>query len=484
MRREKVFYNFVWRFLERCGAQGVTLIVSIILARLLEPKVYGTLALVTVFTTILQAFVDGGLGNALIQKKDADDLDFSSVFYFNIAMCLFLYGLMFFAAPLIAAFYNIHELIPVVRVVSLTLIISGVKNIEQAYVSKNMMFKKFFFATLGGTLGAAVLGIWLAYKGYGIWALVAQNLFNQTVDTVVLWVTVRWHPKKVFSWTRLRTLLAFGWKLLASRLIDTFYNEFRSLVIGKIYSSADLAFYNKGRQFPNLVVNNINDSIDSVLFPTMSNEQKNPETVKNMTRRSISASIYVMAPLLFGLAFCAEPLVKLILTEKWLPCVFYLRVFCVSFVFYPIHTANLNAIKAMGRSDIFLKLELLKKGVGIAALAATMFISVEAMAVSTLAVSVINQVINSWPNKKLLGYSYISQIKDIFPQICIAALMGVVVYTVQFLPLPSLLIVCIQAVSGACLYIGLSILFKIESYHYMRNVLKDIIGRHVREKED
>ena len=233
----KVISNFIWRFAERCGAQLVTFIVSIVLARILMPEDYGTVALVTVFTTIMQVFVDSGLGTALIQKKDADDIDFSSVFYFNLIVCLVLYAGMFAMAPLIATFYNDYTLVPIVRVISLTIIVSGVKGIQQAYVSKNMLFKRFFFATLGGTIFSAFAGIGLAYAGAGVWAIVVQQLSNTIIDTLILWLTVRWRPKRVFSWERLKNLLSFGWKLLVSSLLDTVYNNLRNLVIGKIYTS-------------------------------------------------------------------------------------------------------------------------------------------------------------------------------------------------------------------------------------------------------
>ena len=374
MSSNKVVSNFLWRFLERCGAQGVTFIVSIVLARLLDPSVYGTIALVTVFTIIMQVFVDSGMGNALIQKKNADDLDFSSVFWFNIAMCSVLYLIMFISAPFIASFYNKPELTPVVRVLSLILIISGIKNVQQAYVSRNMLFKRFFFSTLGGTIGAAVVGITMAYLGYGVWALVAQMLFNAAVDTTILWITVKWRPKKQFSLQRLKGLFSFGWKLLVSSLIDAVYNQARQLIIGRMYSSSDLAQYNQGKKFPELIVTNINTSIDSVLLPTLSKAQDAPSVVKSMTRRAIKTSTYIMMPFMVGLAVCAEPLVSLILTDKWLPCVPFLRIFCFSFAFYPIHTANLNAIKALGRSDLFLKLEIIKKVVGIIAILSTMWI--------------------------------------------------------------------------------------------------------------
>lgn len=472
MDSSKVTVNFFWRFLERCGAQGVTFIVSIVLARLLDPNVYGTVALVTVFTTIMQVFIDSGMGNALIQKKDADDLDFSSVFFFNISVCSFLYLIMFFAAPFIAGFYKMPELTPIVRVLSLTLVISGVKNVQQAYVSRNMLFKKFFFSTLGGTIGAAVVGITMAYLGFGVWALVVQMLFNTAVDTIILWITVKWRPKMMFSFKRLKVLFSYGWKLLVSSLIDTVYNDLRQLIIGKLYTSDDLAFYNQGKKFPQLIVTNINTSIDSVLLPTMSKAQDDRSVVRSMTRRAIKTSTYLMMPFMMGLAICAEPLVSLILTDKWLPCVLFMRIFCVSYAFYPIHTANLNAIKAMGRSDLFLKLEIIKKIVGLIAILITMWISVEAMAYSLLVTTVLSQIINSWPNRKLLGYSYLDQIKDMLPQIALSLIMGIILYLVQLIGLNSLLTLCIQIPLGIVIYILGSKVLHIDSYEYVISILK------------
>lgn len=480
-KKEKVLNNFLWRFFERCGAQGVTFIVSIVLARVLDPSVYGTVALVTVFTTILQVFVDSGMGSALIQKKDADDLDFSSVFYFNIGVCSILYGIMFLCAPLIAAFYKMDELTPVIRVLSLIVVISGIKNVQQAYVSRNMLFKRFFFSTLGGTIGAAIVGIVMAYNGFGVWALVAQMLFNAAVDTTILWITVKWRPKKMFSWARLKALFSYGWKLLASALLDTVYNELRQLVIGKIYSKEDLAHYNQGEKFPKLIVSNINTSIDSVLLPTMSKAQDDPDQVKKMTRRAIKTSTYVMMPAMVGLAVCADALVSLILTEKWLPCVPFLRIFCFTFAFWPIHTANLNAIKAMGRSDLFLKLEIIKKIMGIIALVSTMWISVMAMAYSLLVTSVLSQIINSWPNKKLMNYSYPEQVKDMLPQIGLSLSMGAVVYCVQFLGLNNVLTLLIQIVVGVLFYVVFSKIFHIDSYEYIKTSVIGIIKKRKKE---
>ncbi len=475
--KSSVLSNFIWRFAERCGAQFVTVIVSIVLARILSPKDYGQIALITVFTTIMQVFVDSGLGLALIQKKDADELDFSSVFYFNFAVCLISYAFMFATAPYIAAFYKDTSLTPIIRVISLTIVISGVKGIQQSYVSRNMLFKLFFFSTLGGTIFSAFLGIGLAYAGFGVWAIVAQQLSNTAIDTLILWINVKWRPKKMFSWNRLKSLLSFGWKMLVSSLLDTVYNNIRSLIIGKMYSSADLAYYNQGKQFPHTIVNNINSSIDSVLLPSMSSAQDDRTRVKSMTRRSIKTSTYIMAPMMMGLAFCAEPIVQLVLTDKWLPCVPFLRIFCITYMFYPIHTANLNAIKAMGRSDYFLKLEIAKKTVGMTLLISTMWFGVMAMAYSLLLGTLFGMIINSWPNKKLLNYSYFEQMKDILPGIAIAFVMGCCVKVVELLHVSAAATLMIQIPLGAVIYVGASAFFHLESFEYLIEMVKSVLRK-------
>lgn len=470
-----VLKNFMWRFLERCGSQGIAFLVSIVLARKLMPEVYGTVAIVTVFTNILQVFVDSGFGVALIQKKDADQLDFSTVFFFNICFSLLLYAGMFFAAPWIAAFYERPELVPIIRVLSLVVLIAGVRNVQQSYVSRTMQFKKFFYSTLGGTVISGIVSIILVYLDFGVWALVIHTLANAAVSVAILWCTVKWYPSLQFSFRRLKSLFTFGWKLLLSSLIDTLYNNVRALIIGKLYSSEQLAHYDRGKQLPHLIVLNINASIDSVLLPTMSAKQDDTDAVRSMTRRAIKTSSYIMMPLMMGLAVCAEPIVRLVLTDNWLPCVPFLRIFCFTYAFYPIHTANLNAIKAVGRSDLFLYLEIAKKVVGLAAVAATFWISVEAMAYSLLVTTIFSQIINSWPNKKLLGYSYLDQLKDMLPQIGLSCLMGVAVFCVSFLGLPSILTLLIQVPLGAVIYVAGSVIFRLESYTYIMNIAKRYI---------
>ncbi len=477
-----ILSNFIWRFLERIGAQSVTFIVSLILARILDPQAYGTIALVLVFTEILNVFIDNGIGNSLIQKKDADDTDFSSVFYFNIVLCSILYLILYLAAPYISFFYKNSLLTPLLRVCGLTVIISGFKNIQIAYVSRHMQFKKFFFSTLGGTIVAAITGIVMALKGYGVWALVSQYLINTFIDTIILWITVPWRPKLLFSIKRLKSLISYGWKLLASSLLETVYTRARQLIIGKIYSQEDLAYYNKGDSFPYHIASNINSSINSILFPSMSAVQDEREKVKEITKKAITISAYVIMPMMAGLAACAPRLVSVLITDKWLPCVPYLQISCIIFAFYPLQVANLNAIKAVGRSDYYLKLEIIKKVVGITVLILTMRISVMAIALGLLASDFIDQIINSWPNKKLINYPYLEQIKDMAPSIIMSLAMAGAVYGMNYLPLFSsmksqILALIIQIISGVAIYLLLSVVFKNRNLAYIMNSAKRILKR-------
>ena len=418
-----VFFNLLWRFLERVGAQGVTLIVALILARLLEPNIYGDIAIVMVFIGLMEVFLDGGLGCALIQKKDSDDLDFSSVLFFNLFMGLILYFIIYTFSPYISVYYNSYNLCKVLRILGLLIIISGVKNVQHAYVSKHLLFKRFFFSTLGGTIGAAIIGIILAYRGYGIWALVIQYLLNNIIDIMILSFTVKWHPHLVFSFRRLISLYSFGWKMLISSLLSTLYNDIRQLIIGKMYLKSDLAFYNQGNKLPSTLVNNINLSIDSVLFSVMSMKQDSTDEIRKILKKSIICSTYIISPIMFGLMTCSNSLIKIVLTEKWLPCIPYLYIFCLSNLLMPIHTANLNAIKSLGRSDIFLKADIIKKILGIILLIVSIPYGVLAIAVSFLISNLISIIINTFPNQKIINYGFFQQIKDIIPTFIISIIM-------------------------------------------------------------
>ena len=477
MDGNKVFSNLIWRFSERIGAKLISVVVNLILARILAPELYGTVAIVLVFTEILQVFVESGFGTALIQKKDADDLDFSSVFFFNLAMSVLLYVLLFAFAPLISRLYGRPELLKIIRVVGLILIIAGVRNVQQAYVSRNMLFKRFFFSTLGGTVVSAVVGIFMAVKGFGVWAYVTQYLLNNLVGTLILWFTVKWRPVARFSLERLKGLFSYGWKLLVSSLLNIVSDKLRPLIIGYRFSPADLSFYNEGLLFPNLIVDNVNSSIDSVLLPALSQQQDSAEQVKTMTRRAIQISSYIMWPLMIGLFVCAEPLVSLLLGQDWLPCVPFVRIFSLYYALFPIHTANLNAIKAMGRSDIFLRLEIVKRVLDLVFVVSTVFIGVQALAYGLLIQGVLCLFINSYPNSKLCGYAFSQQLRDIIPAFLLAAAMGLLVWLISLAGFGSLVTLILQVLTGAVFYIAASVILKLDTFNYLLGIVKKMLHR-------
>ena len=476
-KKSKVVSNLIWRFFERFGAQAVNIVVSIILARKLGPGPAGEIAIIMAVIIILRVFADSGMANALIQKKEPDDLDYSSVFYFNLAFSLVLYLALFFTSPLIGRFYGNMDYVPILRVLGLLVVASGLFNVQQAYVSKTLQFKRFFFATLGGTLVSAALSISMAYLGFGIWSLVALHLSSFVVNTVILWFTVEWRPKRMFSFQRLKSLLSYGWKLLAASFLDTVYLQVYPLIIGAKYTNEELGQFDKGRNWPDQITQSINASIDAVLLPVLSAEQDDKTRVRDMTRRAITTSSYVMMPMMAGLAACAKPLVHLVLGQDWMPSVPYLQIFCVIYAFYPLHTANLNAIKAMGHSDVFLKLEIVKKILETTVLLITMHYGVLAMALGELGCSIASQLINAWPNRKLLDYSYWRQLWDMLPAILLSAGMAALVGLVLLLGLGDLPTLLIQIPLGVLVYVLGSVLFKVDSFRFLWELVQKYLHR-------
>jgi len=472
-----VVSGFLWRFFERIAAQVVSFIVSTLLARLLLPEEYGTIALVNIFITLANVFVTSGFGNALVQKKDADDADFSSVFYFNVLLSLVLYAILFFCSPLIASIYDEPKLTLVCRVMGLRLIIAAVNTIQHAYVSRHMLFRRFFWSTLGGTLLSGVVGIAMAYYGLGIWALVAQYMVNVATDTVVLFFTVKWRPKLLFSWQKLKGLISYGWKLLASELVNTGYMELRSLIIGVKYSSADLAYYNRGQSFPKLFVVNVNSAIQSTLFPVLSKAQDDRERLRGMARRAIRISSYIVLPLTIGLALTAKPFISVLLTDRWLECVPFLQMYCVFYGLMPMQSANLQVIKAIGRTDVYLKLEIVKKLVGTLLLLASMPFGVYVIAAGAVASNVFAVLINTVANKKLLDYGLWAQLKDLFNGILPLLVMSAAVYAVGLVAMPNLLLLFAQVAVGGVTYVLASWALKNESFVYLLNFAKQFLRK-------
>ena len=475
--KSRVMSGLIWRYAERCGAQLIQFVVSVVLARMLTPSDYGLIGIITVFISLSNVFVQSGMGQALVQRKNADEVDFSTVFYYTLAISVILYFGLYAAAPYIANFYDAPVLKPVVRVLGTSIIVGSLNGVQNAYVQKHMQFKRFFYSTIIGILVSAVVGLVMAYKGFGVWALVAQQLVNQVVNTLVLWFTVKWRPILKFSFSKMKNLFSFGWKLLCSNLIDTLYRNIYTLVIGKVYSSADLGYYNKGKSFPMLIINNINTTLNTVLLPVMSEAQNEKERLKAMVRRSIVTTTFFIFPAMAGLAAVAKPLTILMLTEKWLPAVPFIQFCCFAYAFWPVHTANLQAITALGRSDIFLKLEIIKKVIAVIVLISTIPYGLTVMMIARCLNAVLSSFINAFPNKKLLGYSYIEQVKDMLPAAAISVVMLVCVIPITLLPISPVIQLIIQVVLGVLIYIGLARIFKLDSFEYTLNILKNLIKK-------
>lgn len=454
--KDSITSGLFWKFAERMSAQLVSFILSMVLARILMPEDYGVVAILLIFINIANVFVTQGFSTSLIQKKDSDELDFSTMFYCSLLCSLILYLLLFATAPFIADFYGNDILEWTLRILALKLPITSLNSIQQAYVSRHMIFRKFFYSSLIGTVASAVVGIGMALDGFGSWALVAQYLVNSSINTLTLFFIVPWRPHLLFSFERAKELMNYGWKVTLAELVSTGYTQLRSLIIGKQYTSTDLAYYNKGDQIPSLVVNNINASISTVLLPAMSAKQNATAELKAMTKKSMRLSAYVIFPMMGGLVLVADDLICLMLTEKWRPCVIFLQLACIAYALIPISTSNLQAIKAMGRSDLFLKMEILKKGVGILLVVLSMKYGTIAIAISAVVSSVFNNLVNMFPNKRLLDYGIGEQIIDLTPSFAITIFMCICLLPISKIFLNPFLTIVVQVLIGVTVYLGIS----------------------------
>ncbi|MHB1153385.1 MAG: lipopolysaccharide biosynthesis protein [Eubacteriales bacterium] len=473
--KSKVVSSLFWKLLERMGTSGIQFVMQIVLARLLLPHYFGTLAIVGVFISFANIFVQSGFNLALVQKKDADEKDFSSVFFLSLAIASLLYTVIYITSPFIASFYKDPLLSPILRVLSFTLFIGVFNSIQNAYIARNMMFKSLFFSSLGAALVSGSIGILSAFCGTGIWALVIQQLTSQLTISIILWFTVKWRPCLIFSFEKVRSLFSYGWKLLVSNIIYILYQDLRTLIIGKLYNSSILGFYNRGESFPHLIVSNIDGSIQSVMFPTFSAHQDNTQRLKDMIRRSIVTSSFLIFPAMTGLAMVAEPLVKILLTERWLPAVPFLQIFCIMNAIRPIQGVNLQIINAMGRSDINLKLLFIKRGFDFIVLLVSIPFGIYALAIGTIISAFFSMIVNISPNKKLLNYSYKEQFNDLLPALLISLFMGVIISLFNFLNVGPYLIMLIQIITGMLIYMGLANFFKIDSWSYITSTVKDFI---------
>lgn len=467
----------IWKLAERVGAQVVTLAISIILARLLTPDDYSVVGVVNIFFAFCNIFITGGFNTALIQKKDADKQDYSSVLWVSLAIAGILYAALFISAPWIAELYNKPLLSPVFRVMGLTLIIDAIKAVVYAYVSNQLQFKKFFFATLVGTMVSAVAGIVMAFLGMGPWALVAQKMISSIADTLVLTFTSKFRVQLKVSLMRIKQLFSYGWKIFVSSLISTIYDQLNPLIIGLRFSAVDLSFYSKGQSFPLALNYTLDGALTSVLFPVMSKVQDDKDKVLEYTRKFMRIASYVVFPSMVGFLAVSDSFVRVLLTEKWMPASIYIKLFCVTYMFNIIQNGNLQTIRAIGRSDIILKLEILKKSLYFLVIFIAVFLakSPQWLAAATILNTIIATIINTTPNRKLINYRRRDQFADILPNLVISVIMGAAVYAINYLSIAPLVKLGLQFVVGAVLYVILSILTCNDNFSYLLKTLKQFL---------
>jgi len=469
----------LWKFAERIGAQLVSTIVAIVLARLLSADDYSVISIVTIFFTFANVFISSGFNTALIQKKQTDIKDYSTVLYVSLAFSVLLYGILFFAAPAIARLYDAPILTAVIRIMGFTLIVNAVKSVLCAYVSSTLQFRKFFYSTLVGTIISAVVGIVMATRGFGPWALVAQQMTNTCIDTLVLFLTTRVRFMLVFSWRRLRGLFGYSWKILVSSIISVIYEEINPLIIGIRFSGADLSFYTKGKSFPTLISNTISDTFSAVLFPVISKLQDDTEAVLRYTRRFMKVSSYLVFPLMVGFLAVSDNFVSVVLTDKWMPASIYIQIFCLSYMFNIIQNGNLQAIRAIGRSDIILILEVIKKSLYLVTIVLFVLFSdkPEMLALTSIINTLIATAVNTYPNRKLIGYRYRMQILDLLPNLVASLIMGAAVYAMNFIDMNKLLLLVLQVAAGAVVYVLVSIIMRNENFKYFCSMFKKLLKR-------
>lgn len=469
-----------WSFAERILAQLVSLVIFIVLARILMPEDYGVLAIVNVFVAIGDALVAGGFGIALVQNKNATEIDFNSICILSTILAIIIYGILFFVAPFISHFYEMNELTLITRVLGLRLVFSAINSIQQAYVQKYMLFSKnFMISTIGAVLSGG-LGIILAIQGAGVWALVVQYSSMVILNTVLLFFVIDWIPRLECSLRSIKSMWGYGSRVFLATTVDTLKDNVRSLVVGKVFSSADLAFYNQGNRFPQLLVNDIINSVGKVLLPVFSEQQDNREKNKEFMRTSVRLSSFILLPLIFGLIGIADNFILFFLTDRWISCVPYLQVLCLVYMTRSLSTVFKNSLLAIGRSDVNLFHEVVTSVLTIALIfvAAISFRSVLLVAWSYVVVAIVGTLIFSYYVIKEYSYSVSQIFRDYVPSFVLASLMALMVYFVGTISLYLPVKLVLQVILGGGVYMGLASILKMREMEYLKNYIKNkVINR-------
>lgn len=472
--KQKTISGLIWSFIDSIAGQGITFIVGIILARLLSPKEFGLIGMLAVFIAISQSFIDSGFRQALIRKQDCTQEDYSTVFYFNIVVGIFLYILLFAGAKLIGNFYHEPILKDLIRVLGLSLIINSFTIIQSTLLTKRIDFKLQAKISVIASVISGVISIYLAYAGWGVWSLVALTLIKYTINTILLWLWNKWKPIWCFSKKSFTELFSFGSKLLVSGLIDTIYRNVYYLVIGKYFSAIELGYYTQADQFQALPSSNLLGIIGKVSYPVLSTLQNDKVQLKNTYKKIIRSTMLITFVLMLGMASVARPMILSLIGAKWEPGVIYLQLLCFVGMFYPLHAINLNMLQVLGRSDLFLKIEIIKKALAIPIIIVGVAWGIIAMLIGMIVLSFIAYYLNSYFSGKFIGYSFFDQIKDILPSFLLASTMSSVVFFeglfVPFSPFPLLII---QLITGAMITFSLCEIFKFKDYLYIKDILKE-----------
>lgn len=430
--KKKTINGTVWSSIERFSVQGISFIVMIIMARILTPNDYGIVGMLTVFIAVSQCLVDSGFSQALIRKLDRSEVDNSTVFYFNIAVGVVLYLILFFCAPLIASFYNEPLLVPLTRLLSLSVLINSFVVVQRALLTVDIDFKTQAKASLIATVISGTVGILMAYSGYGVWSIIWYQLTNVITCSILLWIFSKWRPLWTFSWISFRELFGFGSKLALSSIISTLYDNIYLIVIGKVFKASDLGYYTRAHQFASFPSSNITSVFQRVTYPVLCNIQNDDDRLRNVYRRFLRVSAFVIFPLMVGVAAVSHPLITLILTEKWEFSAILLQIICLGMMWYPIHAINLNLLQVKGRSDLFLKLEIWKKVLGVTIVCITLPFGLIAMCWGSVFGSIICLIINTYYTGKLIQVGFLIQIRDLLPTLLYTFSMGAIVLIIVY----------------------------------------------------
>lgn len=471
--KSKTFKGTIWSSLERFSVQGIQFIVMILMARVLTPADYGLVGMIAIFIAISQSLIDSGFSQALICKQDRSELDNSTVFFFNIGVGIVLYIALYISAPIIAQFYSEPKLIAITRVVGIGLIFNSLAVVQRALLTINLDFKTQSKASLIGAIVSGSIGITMAYTGCGVWAIVFQQIINLCLVTVLLWVFSHWKPIAAYSWTSFRELFSFGSKLLAAGLIETLYRNIYLIVIGKIFKASDLGYYTRAHQFSDFASSNITGIFQRVSFPVLCTIQDNDAKLAEIYRRILKTSAFIIFPLMTGLAALSKPIILGFLTEKWLFSTTLLVPLCFSGMWYPIHAINLNLLQVKGRSDLFLRLEIIKKIVGVIILCATIPFGLLAMCWGTVLNSLIALIINTFYTGKLINLGFFKQMADIFPTLVLSLIMAFVVYySVYYLKINPFLQILVGLTIGVAFFSFVAKMFRFEEFDEILALVK------------